>query len=54
MNATMTCKTAAFKPVHIDVRAILAAIRRFVNAMLEVNEQTPFGLPADMAARLYL
>ena len=54
MNATMTYNTAAFNPVRTNAHSFLSALRRFFNALLEVNHETPFGLPADMAAKLYL
>ena len=54
MNATMTCNSVAFNPVRTNAHSFLSALRRFFNALLEVNHETPFGLPADMAAKLYL
>ena len=54
MNATMTCNDVVFKPDHAGTHSILSALRRFFNALLETNRETPYGLPTDMAVRLYL
>ena len=54
MNATMTCNNVAFNPIHVHAPSFLSALRRFFNALLETNRATPCGLPANMAARLYL
>ena len=54
MNATMTYNTGILNPVRANRHSFLTALRRFFNAMLEANKETAYGLPADMAARLYL
>ena len=50
----MICNTAAFNPVHTHTCSFLSTFRRYFNALLETNHETPYGLPAHMAARLYL
>lgn len=57
MNATLTYNDIAAQTVHkahTDKTHLLSAIKRFFAAVFATRDETPYGLPADMAARLYL
>ena len=54
MNATMTYNSIALNPVHTRKHSFLSTLRRFLNALVMTNTETAYGLPANMAARLYL
>lgn len=60
MNATLTyngfaAQTAyAAHTAHTAHDSLLSAIKRFFAAVFATRNETSYGLPADMAARLYL
>ena len=39
---------------HDAIRNFFHRIARFFNAALEAQQDLPYGLPADLAARMYL
>ena len=54
MNAAMTYNGPAINLSLAKRHSFLGSIRNFFKAMLETNAETPYDLPADAAARLYL